>query len=267
VLPALLTSLTATAVAWISLGTGPTYLVPAYRVQLSQLVWAALMGPLIGLAAVAWTRVISRATRLRPRGSGRYAAPVLVFAGLGVLAIPYPELLGNGKDIVQLAVVGKISIGLLVVLFALKPLVTAACLASGSPGGLFTPTFAVGVLFTGVAGIAWTHVWPGGPVGSFALIGGGAFLAASMQGPLSATVLVLELTRRFDALMVPTLLAVTLATIVARRLGAHSIYSARLRSDPAVEVSPPPSSAMATLYALDEALPTDLGAPVLEEDD
>lgn len=89
--------------------------------------------------------------------------------------------------------------------------------------------------------------------GSYSLIGGGAFLAASMQGPLSGAVLVLELTRHFDALMVPTPIA------VARRFGAHSIYSARLRSDPALEVSPTASAAaIATLHALDEALPSDI---------
>ncbi len=261
VLPALLTSVTATAVAWTTLGTGPTYVVPPYSIHASQVVWAALMGPLIGLAAVAWTRLIARATRVRPKHRARYVTPLAVFAGLAALSIPYPQLLGNGKDIVQLAVLGNISLGLLAVLFALKPLVTAACVTSGSPGGLFTPTLSVGVLLAGVAGTAWTHVWSGAPAGSYALIGGAAFLAAAMQGPLSGTVLVLELTRHFDSLMVPTLLAVALATIVARRLGAHSIYSARLDADPAVEVDPPASAAIATLYALDEGLPDELGLP------
>ncbi len=64
------------------------------------------------------------------------------------------------------------------------------------------------------------------------MIGGGAFLAAAMQGPLSGVVLVLELTRNFDALIAPTLLAVAEATVIARRLGAPSIYSARLRPAP-----------------------------------
>ena len=69
----------------------------------------------------------------------------------------------------------------------------------------------------------------------------------------------LELTRHFDALMVPTLIAVAEATVVARRFGAHSIYSARLRSDPALEVNPTASAAaIATLHALDEALPSDI---------
>lgn len=229
VLPALLTSLIATAIAWITLGTHPTYSVPSYGVHASQLVWAALMGPLLGAGAVIWVRTIARVNALRPRGWGRFVAPLIIFSALGALAIPYPELLGNGLDIVQLASIGGISLGLLVILFALKPLATAACLGSGSPGGLFTPTLTVGILLSAITGTLWAHIWPGAAQGSYALIGGGAFLAAAMQGPLSGVVLVLELTRHTDALMVPTLLAVAEATVIARRLGAPSIYSARLQ--------------------------------------
>jgi CIC family chloride channel protein len=228
VLPALVTSVIATAVAWITLGTDPTYSVPSYGVHASQLLWAALMGPIAGIAAVMWVRVIARANALRPRRWGRFVAPLVVFCALGAVAIPYPQLLGNGLDIVQLASVGGLSLGLLAILLALKPLATAACLGSGAPGGLFTPTLTIGVLIAGITGTAWTHVWPGAPAGSYALIGGGAFLAAAMQGPLSGVVLVLELTRHTEALMVPTLLGVAEATVIARRFGAPSIYSARL---------------------------------------
>ena len=135
VLPALVTSVTATAIAWITLGTGPTYDVPRFAVHPSQIVWAVIVGPLIGLLGVAWVQLIAWATRMRPRRTGRYVAPVVAFSALAALSIPYPQLLGNGKDAVQLAVVGGVSIGTLAVLFALKPLVTAACLGSGSPGG------------------------------------------------------------------------------------------------------------------------------------
>lgn len=60
------------------------------------------------------------------------------------------------------------------------------------------------------------------------MIGGAAVLAGSMQGPIAAVVLLLELTHGADGLMVPILRAVAEATIVARLLGAQSIYSARL---------------------------------------
>ncbi len=75
-----------------------------------------------------------------------------------------------------------------------------------------------------------------------------------MQGPLSGIVLVLELTRHFDLLMAPTLLATVEATVVARRFGAPSIYSARLAphgyADEALG-----AAVIESLDATDESLP------------
>ncbi len=96
------------------------------------------------------------------------------------------------------------------------------------PGGLFTPTLAIGTMFGGLAGGLWLHLWPGGDVGAYALIGGAAMLGAAMQGPLSAIVMVLELMPRAAGLTVPILIAVATATVVARIAGAHSLYSVRL---------------------------------------
>jgi len=235
VLPALLTSLVATAAAWTITGNHATYFVPSFAFSARQLVWALIVGPLAGGVAILWVRLVAAANRRRPHGRGRLVAPVLVFGGLGVLAIPYPQLLGNGLEVTQLALLGALSLGLFAVLTVLKPLVTGACLATGSPGGLFTPTLALGVLFGGLLGHLWSLAWPGSPVGSYAWIGGGALLAAAMQGPLSATVLLLELTRTTGTLTVPMLLAVAEATILARRLGAPSIYSARIAPPEAEE--------------------------------
>jgi chloride channel protein, CIC family len=232
VLPALATSLIATAIAWIALPTAPTYMIPSYPVSGSQIVWAVIVGPIAGLAAIAWIRLIAVAHAMRPAGWLRLAAPIVVFTALGAIAIAYPQLLGNGKPVVQLALVAQLSVGLLAVLLVLKPLVTAACLGSGAPGGLFTPTLAYGVLLGGLLGQAWAQIWPGAPLGGYAIIGGAAVLAASMQGPLAAVVLLLELTHHADALMVPVLIAVVEATVLARVLGAPSIYSARLSASP-----------------------------------
>jgi chloride channel protein, CIC family len=257
VLPALATSVIATTVAWITLGTAPTYHLPSYPVHPEQLAWAVVVGPILGLAAIGWVRLISRAAALRPQGRGRFVAPFVVFLALGLLAIPYPQLLGNGKGLVQLDALSELTLGLAVVLLALKPLATAGCLAAGSPGGLFTPTLTIGALLSGVLGDLWIHLWPGAPLGSYAIIGGGAFLAAAMQGPLSGLVLVLELTRNFDSLMAPTLVAVVEATVIARRFGAHSIYSARLRPEPDAAGAP-------VIEALDRVDPTKVPDPLDE---
>jgi len=260
VLPALATSVIATVVAWVNLGTSPSYHLPSYGIHPAQVAWAIVVGPIIGVAAILWVRLIARAAALRPhRRWGRILTPLGVFLALGLLSIQYPQLLGNGKGVVQLAAVGSLSLGLLCVLLVLKPLATAACLTTGSPGGLFTPTLTVGALLASVLGVLWEHVWPGARLGSYAIIGGGAFLAAAMQGPLAGVVLVLELTRNFDSLMAPTLLAVIEATIIARRLGAPSIYSARLELEPdlgtAVGTTAGQAAGVAAIAAMDRVDP------------
>lgn len=228
VLPALATCLIATAVAWVALPSRATYMIPEYGVHASLIVWALLVGPIAGLASVAYIRLVASAHALRLTGWLRIAAPIAVFTALGVVAVAYPQALGNGKGVVQLALVGRLAVGVMAVLIVLKPVATAACLGSGAPGGLFTPTLTFGVALGGVLGDAWLRIWPGAPLGSYAVIGGAAVLAASMQAPLAAVVLLLELTHHVDGLMVPMLLAVAEATVLSRLLRARSIYSARL---------------------------------------
>jgi len=228
VLPALITSLIATAIAWITLGDQPIYYMPQFKLAGGQILWAAIIGPLAGLAAITWVRTIAFVNNHKPDGLQRIIAPMVVFTALGALAIAYPTLLGNGQDIVQLAIGNGFAVSTLAVLVLLKPLATSACLGSGAPGGLFTPTLAFGVLFGSLLGHAWSALGGAGAPGSFAIIGGAAVLGASMQAPLAAVVLILELTRNADTLMVPILLGVALATVLARIIGAPSIYSARL---------------------------------------
>ncbi len=269
VLPALATSTIATAVSWIYLPDRPTYVVPPYGLHTSQIVWAIIVGPIAGLAAVAFVHLIARAHASRPTTTRtRLLAPVLVFGALGVVGIQYPQLLGNGKDLVQLTLVGRLGLGLLAVLLVLKPLATAACLGSGAAGGLFTPTLAYGVLLGGVLGQLWVHIWPGGLEGSFGVIAGAAVLGAAMQGPLAAVVLMVELTHRVDALMVPILIAVVGATVVTRLLRAPSIYSARIAAPRAPQSEAEPSEPAARDGAWQEAeeaeAPGDLLPPSLE---
>ena len=241
VLPALATTLTATAVAWIALPHVPTYTIPHYEVHASQVVWAAIIGPIAGLLAVVYVRVIARASLLRPtHPAARLLAPLLVFGALGLLALQYPQLLGNGKNVVQLAFAAELGAGLLAVLLILKPIATAACLSSGAPGGLFTPTLTLGALLGALLGRGWVQLWPGAPLGTFAIIGGAAVLAAAMQGPLAAVVMLLELTHHADGLMVPVLLAVFGATLVARLTHSPSIYSSRITAGDAAAASPKP---------------------------
>jgi H+/Cl- antiporter ClcA len=232
VLPALATSVIATAVSWIFLPDRQTYFISPFGAPRSLLFWSLLAGPLLGIASAGYIRLIAWADGHRPKGWRTIAAPSLVFAVLGSAAIWFPQLLGNGKDLVQQLLWGEIGPGLDWTLLVLKTLAIAGCLASGAPGGLFTPTMTCGALLGAALGQAWQLVWPGAPPGTFALIGGGAVLAASTQGPVSTIVLMVELTHRVDSMIVPLIVAVAGAMIATRALEQRSIYTARLLTDP-----------------------------------
>ncbi len=227
--PALASSMLASGASWCLLPHEPTFSVPSYPLVPSQLLWAALAGPLAGLASVIYVRAIAWVDGHKAEGRKLLLVPPLVFLVLGLLAIAYPALLGNGKDIVQLAFAGTLGIGLLLPLLLLKPLMTCACLGSGAPGGLFMPTIACGALLGAALGAGWNLIWPE-PLGSYAIIGAAAVLAAATQGPVSALVMMMELAPGHQTLTLAAMLAVALAVWVGRRLEVRSIYSGRIHS-------------------------------------
>jgi chloride channel protein, CIC family len=228
ILPALLASAVATAVSWTMLPNAPTYSIPAYPLSASVVCWALAAGPLIGVVSVGYVRLVAWADANKPKSWGRFLQPSIALLLLGALSIAFPQLLGNGKDIAQLAFTDQVAPLALVALLVLRPLVTVMCLGSGVPGGLFTPSLALGALLGGVLGIAWSWAWPGVPPGLFAVLGASAVLAATTHGPISSIVLIMELTARDRSFMLPLLVVVVTATIVARTLDPRSIYDARL---------------------------------------
>src|SRR5580704_13122478 len=233
VLPALACSWIATVTAWLYLPDHPIYIdVPSYRFTTTLLVWALLAGPLIGLIASGYIRLIGWVTHHQASGRVAMVAPVVAFGALGLIGFAYPQLFGNGKDMAHDAFIGADGFVLLLALFALKPLVTALCLGSGASGGLFTPTLSTGAMLGGAAGIIWSLAWPGSPAGAYALIGAAAMLGAAMQAPLAGLALTLELTHGGFALLIPMIVATVAATVIARRVDGYSIYSARLRARP-----------------------------------
>ncbi len=169
--------------------------------------------------------------RNKPQDWRRLTARLLGLGLLGAISIPLPQLLGNGKDISQLAFTNHVAPGLLLMLLALKPTATVLCVRSGAPGGLFTPSLTVGALLGAVLGHAWSWFWPGVPPGLFAVLGAAAVLAATTRGPISTVVLMMELTGRDRSFIVPMLLAVATATLVARSIEPRSIYDARLTDE------------------------------------
>ena len=157
--------------------------------------------------------------------------PVFGLALLGVLAIRFPQLLANGRDVSQLLFAGSVPFILAALLLVLKPAATLLCIGSGVPGGLFTPSLKSVALLGSVVGFLWSLVFPHVPIGLCGFLGAGAVLSATTQGPVSTVILMMELTGEKRAFVLPLLLAVTVATMISRSIEPRSIYDARLTNN------------------------------------
>lgn len=230
VVPALVTSGIATAIGWIYLPREPIYPVHALGYpSASLLVFALLVGPIIGLGAVVFVRMIVWASDNRPSGLKLLAQPPAAFLVLGALAIPYPLLLGNGRDLALFSFRdANAAIATLLALTLLKPIVTSLCLRSGASGGLFTPTFSTGAVLGALCGHIWAYIWPGASAEACAVLGACAMLGAGMRAPIAAVAFTIELTGDTNASVVAMLLVLSGALLVARALERRSIYTARL---------------------------------------
>jgi chloride channel protein, CIC family len=235
VLPAIAASTIATQVATIFIPNAPIYVTPAYVVTPQTFVFALLAAPIIGVWAVAFVRLIAWADRVRPSDWRRFVAPPAVFLALGLISIPFPQVLGNGQDVAQFLFRQPMAPLALLVLLPMRPLCTIGSVASGAPGGLFTPSLTAGALAGSVLGAAWLTFVTQGDIGLFALLGAGAMVAATTQGPISTLVMMMELTGQARLFALPMLVIIVAATATARSIEIRSIYEARLSDEEVAE--------------------------------
>ena len=222
-IPAFTTSVIAALVAWIGLGNVTQYSLPHLEISPSLVAWSIVSGPVFGFSAYWFVRTAGAVRARAPRDWRLLVWSALVFPAIGLLAIPFPQLLGNGKGLAQAGFDSDLGLALAATLFVLKLLVTLGALRAGAAGGLLTPGLALGGLLGGVLGGLWNHVWPFVPFGAFAVVGSAAFLASSMKMPLTTIVLTLELTRVGHDVLFPIALAVTGSISVFHLLSESNI--------------------------------------------
>jgi H+/Cl- antiporter ClcA len=218
-LPALATAAIATIVARVALPDTPIYSLPHFALTPTLFVWAVIAGPILGFAALGFVRLVEFARRHRPKSWWILVAMPATFLGVGLLSIPFPAILGNGKALGQVAFAGGVSIGLLAVLALLKTVTTSATIGSGAAGGTLTPSLAIGACLGGALGGLWLLIWPGSPVTAFAFIAAAAFLASSMRAPFTALILLVEFTNQGPSLLMPTMLAIAGSVAVGYLFG------------------------------------------------
>lgn len=219
---------------------------------------AALLGFVCGAGAIFFRRSLElggalfRKLRLPPIGT-------LTLGGLGVgaLGVLYPQVWGNGYDVVHWILEMEAddvrnSMTLMFGIMALKVIATSLSIGSGALGGVFTPTLVVGAtLGAGFGGLLGLLPFSGSDLHRiFALVGMAGLTAAIAHAPITAVILVFELTHDYD-LILPTMLCSIIASVIARIIDPHSIYTARLSDEEHMLAGGLEALALQTTYVRD----------------
>jgi CIC family chloride channel protein len=230
--PLIFSSVIATLTVRAFLGAAPLYDIPAFRLnQTLEIFPYLLLGLTAGLVAPWFIRLL----RVAEEWIAHINAPIslkMCAGGLiiGLLAIWYPEVCGNGYSTVSGILHGQWIWQTLIFILICKVLATTVTFGSGAVGGVFTPTLfigaSIGFLFGSGAQLVLTHL-PVNP-SAFALVGMGAFLAAATHAPIMAIVMIFELTLDYQIIL-PLMLACVVGYYTSVSIEKRSIYAEALK--------------------------------------
>lgn len=252
--PLVFSSVVATMVSRSFFGIRPWTNVPPFDfTSISQLPWFICLGVVSGAVGAAFLKLLNYCEE----AFKKLQVPIyirLALGGLivGVIALRYPQVWGNGYVVTNRILLGlypqeQAGLIFLAGLFVAKMLATLATVGSGSVGGVFTPTLffgaSVGALFG--LGLRELHLGEELPIATFAVVGMGSMLAATLRSPLLAMIMVLEISLDYS-LMPPLMLACVISILVSGKLHPESIYTEPLRRKGLLLRTDPTASEAAT---------------------
>jgi CIC family chloride channel protein len=143
--------------------------------------------------------------------------------------LPMPSMFGVGYEIVNFALLGKLTFGAAVALMVLKLMVTGLTLGSGGSGGIFAPALFMGAMVGAAFGFLVNQVVPGhtGPIGAYALVGMAAFFAGTAHAPATSILILFEMTGDYNIIL-PLMFATVISLLISRAIEPESIYTLKL---------------------------------------
>ena len=149
---------------------------------------------------------------------------------LGLLLLALPELYGVGYPPLERAIGGQYVVGLLLLLLVGKIVATSLTIAIGGSGGVFAPSLFMGAMLGSAYGAGVHHLLPHltAPAGTYGLVGMGAVFAAAARAPITAVIIIFELTGDYRIIL-PLMFAIALAAGISSLLSRDTIYTLKLR--------------------------------------
>jgi len=246
-----LSSVTADAIGRAAFGSHAFLSLPAFTFSspLELLLYAGL-GVLATGVGLGFVRVLYAGEDISDRiwnGRPEWLRPAAGGVLLGLLLLAVPEMYGVGYPVLALAISGHYIVLALLGLLAAKILATSLTMWIGGSGGVFAPSLFMGAMLGSAYGAVAHDVVPGVAVaaGAYGLVGMGAVFASSARAPITAVLIIFELTGDYRIIL-PLMIAIIVATALSNSITRDTIYTLKLRRR-GIDIERPQGTLMAQI--------------------
>lgn len=229
--PIVISSVTATVLSRHFMGNLPAFEIPPYElISAFEFLPYLILGIGAGLIAVLFNISIHKSEDLFDRVP--ISDPVKAAIGgllIGGIAFAFPHIHSVGYETITAALLGQAGIWLLAALIFVKIIATSITLGSGGSGGIFAPSLFIGAMLGGLVGKIAHLYFPAVTAGSgaYALVGMGAVVAAATHAPISAIIIIFELTNTYQ-IIPPLMVSCIISVLLAGWLKKESVYTDKL---------------------------------------
>lgn len=210
-------------------GPQPAFHVPAYELHSAwELILYFGLGAIAGPVSALYVKLLYKAHDLFGAWRiPRWLKPAAAGLAVGVVGIFLPQIFGVGYDTIEHILNGhEFGILLLLALLAAKLVLTPLSVGGGFFGGVFAPSLFLGAALGGIYGLVAEYFFPGLGIlpPAFAMVGMAAVLAGAVHAPLTAILLLFEMTHDYR-IVLPLMFAVVVSMLISQRIRRESVYT------------------------------------------
>ncbi len=230
--PIVISSVIATVVSHTFEGKFAAFAVPKYQlVSPQEIGFYFVLGALAGLVSYLFIKLLYWCEDLfdNKMKLPEYINPAIGGLLIGAIALAFPQVMGVGYDSINLALYGNMVWYVAFALIFIKIIATSITLGSGGSGGIFAPSLFMGAMLGFFFGYVVHSLFPEvtATPGAYALVAMGGLVAGTTRAPITAIIIVFELTNDYSIIL-PLTVTCIISVILSAKLTRESIYTLKL---------------------------------------
>lgn len=214
-------------------GSSPAFIVQNYSFnQPIELFFYIILGVLAAIIGTLFVKTLYKTEDIfnKLERTPNWLKPALGGLIIGILGLQFPEVLGIGYITIEEIFNQDFILISLLLFVILKIFATSVTLSSGHSGGVFAPSLFIGAALGEAVGLIINTLFPAlgiNPV-AYAIVGMGAVLAGTIQAPLTALLIIFEMTQDYR-IVLPLMISVVFSTILFAHFNKRkSVFTMKL---------------------------------------